>query len=302
MSSNSNAFRASTETFFLVNILNSMYNDNLNQINNLIETINNLNNYNNQIRTYLVQLLHSNQSARRTDSRRIDTNLHNFFNNINSTTNTASRIPNHFISEHNSHVNRNRRNNSSRNRAFTMDDYARSLYENFFQPVEISPTQSQFEAATRRVRYCDISRPINTSCPISLEDFNDNDMVTVIRPCGHIFHNEQITNWFRTNCRCPVCRYDIREYNSNASNQFFNNQDSSGNNVERNNANNNENENENLLTNQTVDDEISNIGSTSLETLLLNNIFGSSGNYTDDQRTHVLSSFINLLSRTQHPR
>jgi hypothetical protein len=28
-------------------------------------------------------------------------------------------------------------------------------------------------------------------------------------------------NWFRTNCRCPVCRYDIRDYNSNASTEFF---------------------------------------------------------------------------------
>ena len=90
------------------------------------------------------------------------------------------------------------------------------------QPVEVYPTQSQIEAATRRVRYCDIARPINTQCPISMDDFNDSDMVTVIRPCGHIFQTEHIMNWFRTNCRCPVCRYDIRNYNSNASTEFFN--------------------------------------------------------------------------------
>jgi len=29
-------------------------------------------------------------------------------------------------------------------------------------------------------------------------------------------------SWFRSNCRCPVCRYDIREYNSNASTEFYN--------------------------------------------------------------------------------
>ena len=40
---NSNTFRSSNETLFLVNILNTMYNDNLRQINNLNETLNNLN-------------------------------------------------------------------------------------------------------------------------------------------------------------------------------------------------------------------------------------------------------------------
>jgi hypothetical protein len=64
--------------------------------------------------------------------------------------------------------------------------------------------------------------PRNRSCPISLENFNDNDMVSVIRYCGHIFNTEQLNTWFRSNCRCPVCRYDIRRYNSTASSEFFN--------------------------------------------------------------------------------
>jgi hypothetical protein len=49
-----------------------------------------------------------------------------------------------------------------------------------------------------------------------LEPFNDNDIVSVIRFCSHIFKREELTTWFRTNCRCPVCRYDIRSYNSNS--------------------------------------------------------------------------------------
>jgi hypothetical protein len=77
---------------------------------------------------------------------------------------------------------------------------------NFFEPIEVYPTQSQIENATRIVRYNDILRPLNTSCPISLERFNDNDRVTIIRYCGHIFKTDEINNWFRTNCRCPVCR------------------------------------------------------------------------------------------------
>jgi hypothetical protein len=96
-----------------------------------------------------------------------------------------------------------------------------NLLNTFMQPVEVYPTQTQIEAATRLVQYCNISRPINTQCPISMDEFNDTDMVTVIRHCGHIFNTDELMNWFSCNCRCPVCRYDIREDSSNSSTNFF---------------------------------------------------------------------------------
>jgi hypothetical protein len=65
--------------------------------------------------------------------------------------------------------------------------------------------------------YCNIVSPINRSCPISLENFNDTDMVSIIRYCGHIFHTEHLNRWFTSNCRCPVCRYDIRNYTPSVS-------------------------------------------------------------------------------------
>lgn len=95
-----------------------------------------------------------------------------------------------------------------------MPDYGR-IFQTFFQPVQITPTSSQIENAIRQVRYGDIIRPINTTCPISLETFDDNSTVSMIRHCGHIFNTDQLSNWFNSNYRCPVCRYDIREYNSN---------------------------------------------------------------------------------------
>ena len=50
--SNSNT-RLGNETLLLINILNSMYNNNLRQINNLID---NLNNFNNEIINLLIQI------------------------------------------------------------------------------------------------------------------------------------------------------------------------------------------------------------------------------------------------------
>jgi len=86
------------------------------------------------------------------------------------------------------------------------------ILESFLAPIDIYPTQAQIETATRVARYGDITRPPNTTCPISLDSFEDSQLVTVIRHCGHIFNTEQIGSWFRANCRCPVCRYDIRNY------------------------------------------------------------------------------------------
>ena len=130
-------------------------------------------------------------------------------------------------------------------------------FRDFFEPVEIFPTQSQIENATRIVRYCDIVRPLNTSCPISLERFNDNDRVTIIRYCGHIFNGNELNNWFRTNCRCPVCRYDIRNYNqSNNINNLFNE-------VNENNTDNTNNTNTNSTnTNNTNTNNTNSIGTT----------------------------------------
>jgi len=86
------------------------------------------------------------------------------------------------------------------------------ILESFLAPIDIYPSQAQIETATRVARYGDITRPPNTICPISLDSFEDSQHVTVIRHCGHIFNTEQIQSWFRANCRCPVCRYDIRNY------------------------------------------------------------------------------------------
>ena len=89
------------------------------------------------------------------------------------------------------------------------------LMRNFFDPVAIFPTQEQINSATRTVRYGDILNPLNSSCPISLDVLTDDTRVVIIRHCGHIFKEHEFGVWFRSNCKCPVCRYDIRTNNTN---------------------------------------------------------------------------------------
>jgi hypothetical protein len=286
---NSNTYRLSNEQLLLVNILNTMYNDNLRHINSINETLNNLVDTNNQIRNSLTQILNSNQNtysnnSRRNNNRRWEANSERIL--INNTPYIIDSINEYVIP-------RSRRNNAS-TELFTQ------VLNNFLQPVEIYPTQSQIETATRRVRYCDISRPINTSCPISMEDFNDNDMVMVIRHCGHTFHTEQLMNWFRSNCRCPVCRYDIRTYNTGSPSEFYNTNSSSNSSIVTDSSNNNVERSihRNRTTNQ-IEDIIPN----SLENLLnITGLLDTSGNYTDSSTDAIATFLVNALNRSRNSR
>lgn len=237
----------SNEHLLLINILNTMYNDNNRQIQNLT-------NQNNHIISIITEILHvpSSSTNRQQNTNRQQSTSRQSNNRNRNTNNNQNNLGNLFLN----------------NRQYIIDDIQRldlplntsvsgiegritgnyrdqpqterpssvfsNLFQSFFDPVLIYPTPSQIENATRRVLYRDIVTPINNRCPISLESFNDSDTVTIIRHCGHIFNSDELNNWFRSNCRCPMCRYDIRNYTSTnlslANNQERNlTQDLSGN-------------------------------------------------------------------------
>jgi len=233
----------SNEQVQLVTILEQMYYDNNCQINEMTTSINNVRNTNTQLRNLLVQILNPSitrnsnntnnarnvrnntnnarnvRNVRNSNNTNNSNNVRNNSNNSNNVRNTIERltsvstpymgrimldsvpyninsIQQYTIPSSNEYINRTR------------------MFQNFLEPIEVCPTQSQIEAATRNVQYCDIINPSNRSCPISLETFNDIDIVSVIRFCGHIFNLEQLNTWFGSKCTCPICRYDIRNYNS----------------------------------------------------------------------------------------
>ena len=205
------------DQLLLIDILNTMYNDNLRQITHLT-------NSNQEIRNIIIQMLNNN-----TNTRSRNNNIRNNLTSINQNTNNPrtnnSRSNNLFdyysISFFDTNGDTNNDTNNDRNNVnFTQNNPYTQLLRSFLDPIEIYPTQSQIDSATRRVRYCDIVSPTNTSCPISLTNFDDNDMVTVIRHCGHIFNTNELNRWFTSHCNCPVCRYDIRDYNLNSSSVF----------------------------------------------------------------------------------
>uniref|UniRef100_A0A6C0CSW7 RING-type domain-containing protein n=1 Tax=viral metagenome TaxID=1070528 RepID=A0A6C0CSW7_9ZZZZ len=152
------------------------------------------------------------RQRRRTDnSETLYDNIHDIFHSTNRPTGYNRRtttIPNifqHFYGQQTNH-----RTNAlpTRGGGLGLGDFLL----NFYDTVPVYPTRVQINNGTRRVLYSNIENPLNSSCPITLENFDDADNVTQILGCGHIFNHESLNSWFRNHVRCPVCRYDIRNY------------------------------------------------------------------------------------------
>lgn len=164
-----------------------------------------------------------------------------------------------------------------------------SLFSNFLNTtVPVRPTDEQIQSATRLIRYGDIGNPLAEYCPISLEDFNEDDQVRQIIHCGHIFHHTEFQRWFETNTRCPICRYDIRNYSQRTNA----NSNANTNTNENTNANVNENTNTNENNQMSSRTPVSNISL--LRDTSLNQIEQLSFDITDTQFTN---SFLDQIAR-----
>ena len=225
--SNTN-FSLSQDQRRLVNIYISQYNQVNSQINHLLEMLDN-------IRENIIQIstLHLNrptplrENIRHSSTRHSNSYMSRYIDNLIN----EERQNNHVFYDYNSPINpsiytnnsgprrdrpetsadsRNRQNNNTfRNNDIDISNFL----SNFFNTsVVIRPTNEQIQCASRIIRFGDISNPLSETCPISLERFDNDDMVRQILHCGHIFCQNQFQEWFNNNVRCPVCRYDIRNY------------------------------------------------------------------------------------------
>lgn len=79
-------------------------------------------------------------------------------------------------------------------------------------PVVIRPSQAHIRRATTNLLFREIDNPSNLLCPITQQPFESHDNVTIIDHCRHIFSRNELAEWFDSNVRCPVCRFDIREH------------------------------------------------------------------------------------------
>lgn len=107
-------------------------------------------------------------------------------------------------------------NNSSfwtdllRNNTYSIE-IERMLPSLFSNGNNIPPTTYQISSATTVFTYDVSNNPLTSNiCPISLEEFRDEEQLTRIHGCGHVFKTAELSRWFLRNSHCPSCRYDIR--------------------------------------------------------------------------------------------
>ena len=80
------------------------------------------------------------------------------------------------------------------------------------QNNENAPTNHQIQRATLNTVFSNIISPMNATCPISRDEFNDTSEITMMRGCNHIFNRDSLREWFTRHSTCPMCRQDIRQY------------------------------------------------------------------------------------------
>jgi len=219
---NNNENNNQNNNTFIFNTVLSIFNNELqmirNSINSLLETNRNRNRNRNRNHTFNSNTNTNINTNTNRHSYLFNTNLRNHNNRYLNNHHSSLFNPNslNFIEEVEFSIPLSTTNRS--NNTFLTDlsnnftNNILNIIRSFNNPVVVAPSAHQIEQSTRRVRFGDIEEPINTTCPISLERFNNDQTVTQIIHCNHNFNTDEINTWFQSNVRCPVCRYDIREY------------------------------------------------------------------------------------------
>lgn len=188
---------------------NANYENHQNNLENVREILRNISTVHNLYLQELSNYNHHMIELLRTQLNNGNENI-NSNNNRNINTNTTTTG---FSNRHNIPL-----RNAGRNTPFRINNRYRSLntriFENLggFQNNRRILTIEEINNATETISYTEDLE--EESCPISLETFGLNERICRIKECRHIFKRQPLMRWFQTNSLCPVCRYDLKNYNS----------------------------------------------------------------------------------------
>ena len=107
-------------------------------------------------------------------------------------------------------------NRSNRIRNISINDLNTDFLDNFFSDFlqrmgsRENPTDEDILNELPETQIEDVNKldPEKKNCIICLEDFKNGDKA-IILPCIHLFHNECIKNWLKTQNTCPICKYKL---------------------------------------------------------------------------------------------
>ena len=157
---------------------------------------------------------------------------------------------------------------------------------NTLQDVIVRPTQEQIITATEIIAFDENISNNNTNCPITLEPFIHGERICKIKHCSHLFKRSALNDWFRRNVRCPVCRYDIRDYINEDSESDEDNQD---------NQDNDENEYSEMVE-ELLNETIQNEGQPQQQNTFTRNLATAIRGFINNELTNMPPSLNNVAS------
>jgi len=130
-----------------------------------------------------------------------------------STTNTPSL--NGPSSREPSTIQPTERTNTNRSRLYQRFFYLNNADDATNIRTNRNTTGLSVQEITEKIEYISYNNDANTEedrCPISLEDFVENEIICKIKGCRHCFKITPLMNWLSINTYCPVCRYNLKTY------------------------------------------------------------------------------------------
>ena len=101
------------------------------------------------------------------------------------------------------------------------------LIQQMMHPSNINGlSNEQINIYTQNIHYTnELNEP---RCPITYENFEENEEICQIIHCGHYFKKNAIYRWFQRSTVCPVCRHDLT---GNINTNTINNENAINNNI-----------------------------------------------------------------------
>ena len=166
---------------------------------------------------------------------RYNDNMVNYQRNMTQIINLIS-LNNSTFSQRLFEIRHDRNTQQRRTQQFTNRNIPNTTWFNHFQNVPFQTnnqtqtflTVQEIETVTRTFNYNNNNNETTEiRCPISLDNFQEGDVLCKISGCGHVFKKDNLLNWLRRNSQCPICRFNLRTAVNRTRNRTRNNRNRS---------------------------------------------------------------------------
>ena len=150
---------------------------------------------------------------------------------MNNNTTTASNnvnvfrfFPDRFIDGPNNNDNNA---NNTYNNGYTVNNNIPSQLEDTFlnyfdeligrvtNPTPMGLNENEVNNVCILSRFCNNNDNQSITCSICVAPYEENEEINTLRSCNHNFHKTCLTHWLQNHDTCPLCRANVREYQTN---------------------------------------------------------------------------------------